>query len=147
MIELKLATVNNEKRILDTDLAERLGMKVPRKVRQNIIEQNRAELEGLGELWMERIQTGGRPVHAFYLNEEQALLVCMFSRTERAAAVRKEIITVYGAYRRGHLELTDAGRDALPNFGNPADAARAWAEVWEAKAKVRSCCCAGLPLS
>lgn len=77
---------------------------------------------------------GSKP-KVYYLNEEQALLVCMFSRTERAAAVRKEVIEVYMAYRRGHFQQTEAGRDALPNFGNPAEAARAWAEVWEAKQK------------
>ena len=102
--ELTLHTVSNEARVLDTDLASRLGMEVPRKVRQNIIEANRDELETYGELRMERIQTGrGRPATAFYLNEEQALLVCMFSKTEKAAAVRKQVIATFMAHRRGQL--------------------------------------------
>lgn len=44
---LALFVTNDEPRILDTDLAERLGVSPPRKVRQNIIEPNREELEGL----------------------------------------------------------------------------------------------------
>lgn len=36
--------------------------------------------------------------------------------------VRKEMIEVYMAYRRGYCEWTEAGREALPNFGKPAEA-------------------------
>ncbi|MET4689186.1 hypothetical protein [Sinorhizobium fredii] len=108
--------------------------------RQNIIRANQAELEAHGNLPHVRANTGkrGRPSVFFYLNEEQALLVCMFSPTERASQVREEVIEVYMAYRRGHLELTEAGREALPNFGNPAEAAPAWAEVWEQKNKAEA---------
>lgn len=63
---------------------------------------------------------GGRPGRA-YLKEEQALLVCLLSRTERAKAVRTEVIRVFTAYRKGQLQ------PALPDFTNPAEAARAWA--------------------
>jgi hypothetical protein len=116
---------------LDTDLAERLGMSRVRDIRKNIIAPNLDELRRLGSLGATNPNPGkpGRPAAVYYLNEEQALLVCMSSRTERAATVRKEVIEVYMAYRRGQLELTEAGREALPNFGNPAAAARAWAEV------------------
>lgn len=90
-IELTLHTINNEPRILDTDLAERLGMKNPRKIRQNLIEANLSELQGYGEIRMELIRNGqrGRPATAYYLNEEQALLICMFSKTENAQLVRE----------------------------------------------------------
>lgn len=87
--ELTLHTVNNEPRVLDTDLAERLGMKNPRKIRTDLIKVNLTELERYGELWSERLQTGGRPATAYYLNEEQALLVCILSKTENAALVRE----------------------------------------------------------
>lgn len=88
-------------RVLDTDLAAALGLLNPRKIRTDIIEANRAELEGFGPLWSERLQTGGRPGKAFYLNEEQALLVAMFSRTERAKEVRAALVRVFAAWRKG----------------------------------------------
>lgn len=118
---ITLTTINEEPRVLDTDLAEALGMAEPRKVRQNVIEPNRTELEGYGPLRMRTIRTTGRPSNAYYLNEEQALLVCLLSRTERAKAVRAEVIRVFKAYRKGQLQ------PALPDFTNPAEAARAWA--------------------
>jgi phage anti-repressor protein len=46
---------------------------------------------------------GGRPTSAFYLNEEQALLICMFARTDKAKQVRTEVIRVFTAWRRGNL--------------------------------------------
>lgn len=44
---------------------------------------------------------------------------------QHPAAVRKEVIEVYMGLPPCHLELTEPGRDALPNFGNPANAIRA----------------------
>ena len=111
--------------MLDIDLAVALGMTTPRKIRQNIIEANEVELQGLGDLRMEVIQTGGRPSTAYYLNEEQALLVCMFSRTANAQVVRKQVIETFMQVRRGVIQL------ALPDFTNPAAAARAWADEVE----------------
>lgn len=98
------------------------GMAVPRKIRQNQIEANRAELETHGPLRMELIQSAGRPSTAYYLNEEQALLVCMFSRTDKAAAVRKLVIDTFMAVRRGQQPITVL---SIPNFANPGEAARA----------------------
>ncbi|WP_146203799.1 hypothetical protein [Azospirillum sp. TSO5] len=49
------------------------------------------------------IPAAGRPAKAFYLNEEQALLVAMFSRTEKAKEVRATLVRVFAAYRRGDL--------------------------------------------
>lgn len=100
---IPLHTIEDEPRVLDVELAERLGMAVPRKVRQNIIDAHRDEMEGFGELRMQRIHNGrvGRPEMAYYLNEEQALLVCALSRTERAKEVRAMLIKVFVAWRRG----------------------------------------------
>ena len=66
-------------------------MAAPRKIRQNLIEANISELRSYGEIRMELIRNGqrGRPATTYYLNEEQALLICMFSKTENAALVRK----------------------------------------------------------
>lgn len=42
--------------------------------------------------------------------QKHALLVCMCSRPPpKAAEVRKEVIVVFMAYRRGHLELSARG--------------------------------------
>lgn len=107
--------------MLDTDLAERLGMDRPRNIRVNLIEPNRAELEGFGRLLETQANPGpqgGRPSKAFYLKEEQATLVVMFSRTPKAAEARREIIAVFTTWRRGELEaklLAEAERDSTNN--------------------------------
>jgi hypothetical protein len=46
----------------------------------------------------------------YYLNEAQALLVCMFSRTDQAAAVRKQIVEVFIAHRHGRLVPGKSGQ-------------------------------------
>jgi hypothetical protein len=108
-----------EPRILDVMLAERLGFSRPVDIRK-LISRNFSELRAYGEVYATMAQTssqlgevftqsvktsakGGRPSTAFYLNESQALLICMFSRTPKAAQVRKAIIDVFMAYRRGQL--------------------------------------------
>ena len=98
-----VTAVEGEPRVLDTELAAALGMERLTNIRARIIEPNRAELEGFGPLCTCRVQTGGRPGKAFYLNEEQALLVAMFSRTEKAKEVRATLVRVFAAYRRGDL--------------------------------------------
>ena len=104
-------------RVLDTDLATALGMGAPRNIRPDLIRPNKAELEGLGVLQEVSAKSSdprgrGRPAKAYYLNEEQALLVCVLSRTEAAKLVRAELIQVFMAYRRG--ELVQALRPAIP---------------------------------
>jgi len=96
-------------------------------IRPHLILPNREELSRYGILRQVVAKTGsrGRPASSFHLNEDQAALVCMFSRTEKAADVRQEIIRVFRAYRDGHLELSATGKVALPDFENPAEAARA----------------------
>lgn len=132
-----LQVIDDEPRIKDIVLGERLGFERPRKVRE-IIERNikelqaferaphggathdrRAHLQSANEkagscpLQMdtekvctlsfvtttEKVGCVMRPVKTYYLNEAQALLLCMFSRTAKAAQVRKELIDVYMAYR------------------------------------------------
>jgi hypothetical protein len=95
-------SVNHEPRVLDVLLAERLGFADKYKVRE-LIERNRAELEFQGVVSATVAETsskGGRPAAEYWLNEWHAILVCMFSRTEKAAEVRKAVIEVYKAYRQ-----------------------------------------------
>ncbi|RTL93853.1 hypothetical protein EJV44_15370 [Ancylobacter aquaticus] len=136
MNALTIATIDNEPRILDTDLAANLGMARPRDIRANVISPNRAELEAFGVLRSMNAKSTdplgrGRPTKSFYLNEEQALLVCLLSRTERAKAVRAEVIRVFTAYRRG--DLVAASAPQLPNFMDPGEAAIAWGEQFKAR--------------
>lgn len=89
-----------------------------RDIRKDLIVANKIELEGFGLLRPTPANPGkvGRPAYQYHLNEQQALLVCMFSRTEKAAAVRKEVIEVFTAYRRGQLQPV-AATPAIPtNF-------------------------------
>jgi hypothetical protein len=102
-----LRPFEGEPRVHDLRLADVLGYQGAKEVRQTI-RRHRDELLMHGVLAQSeakplRGSTGGRPERAFMLNEPQALLVCMFSRTERAAQVRNQIIQVFLAYRRGQL--------------------------------------------
>lgn len=97
-------TGGDEPRIKDVRLGECLGMAQPLNIRQ-VIEKNRAELEGFGSIHAAReLITGGkgarRNVTIYWLTEPQALLICMFSRTPTAAQVRRELVLVFMEYRR-----------------------------------------------
>jgi hypothetical protein len=80
-------------------------MAVPNAIRWNVITPNREELEQFGKLHSAHAVSGKRgPVAtAYYLNEEQALLVATLSRTEKARQVRSMLIRVFVAWRRGEL--------------------------------------------
>ena len=99
-------SVNHEPRIRDLTIAERLGMADPHDIRR-LIADNQAELEMHGEVF--RAAPGnsgkrGRPGKGdYWLTEGQCLVICALSRTPNAAAIRKEVIEVYMAWRRGQL--------------------------------------------
>ncbi|MBB4017601.1 hypothetical protein GGR16_002635 [Chelatococcus caeni] len=100
-----LHVINDEPRVLDLRLAEALGFERPRKIRE-IIERNRHELESFGTLAPRRraqLRANGARhlVTEYHLNEPQALIVCMFSRTARAADVRRLLVEVFMAWRQG----------------------------------------------
>jgi hypothetical protein len=101
--DLQIIGSDHEPRIHDLLLAERLGYGIPREIRR-LIDRNISELERYGKLCVTMPQSsGGRPSTDYHLNERQAILICMFGRTERAAQVREEIITVFMAWRHGQL--------------------------------------------
>lgn len=100
-------TINHEPRVLDTTLAKALGFSRDRDIRK-IIERNQPELETYGTIatrWRDaQIGSGAtRKVTEYFLNEGQAILIAVFSRTPKAAEVRKEVIEVFMAYRRNQL--------------------------------------------
>lgn len=90
----------SEPRILDLRLAEALGFERPRAIRQ-LLSRNRRELENYGPLATRCGESRGQEFIEHFLNEEQALLICMFARTPKAADVRKQVIEVFMAWRRG----------------------------------------------
>lgn len=101
-----LYVTEGEPRIHDIILAERLGMSRPRDIRANLIRPNIDELVsfgGLRETDANPTAKGGQPSKAYYLNEAQALLICMFSRTPAAADVRRQVIEVFMAWRTGKI--------------------------------------------
>ena len=107
--------------MLDTDLAQALGMKRVNIIRTNVIEGNREELESFGGLSAKSTNSGprgGRPGTAYYLNEAQALLVCTLSRTPIAKQVRAELIRDRGDM----VSLTDMWKAAgEPDGRGPSD--------------------------
>ena len=111
--------VDREPRLPDLVLADRLGFAKPHNVRR-LIDRNRDELalhgtlverpssflrdgENLVPAWNEvrARNRGGRPGTMYLLNEGQALVVCVLSRTPIASKVRQDVIAVYMAHRRG----------------------------------------------
>jgi hypothetical protein len=121
-------TINHEPRVQDVLLAEKLGFERPRNIRK-AIERNRAELESYGSICstVEQIpDMAGRPGKTYYLNEGQALVICALSRTPKAAEIRKAIIEVFMAWRRGMLDTVQtthkAKQLALPYPRKPIDA-------------------------
>lgn len=91
--------IDSEPRVQDIVLGERLGFARPRKVRE-IIERNLPELKAYGSSAPRRGAYRGTSFVEYHLNEPQALLICMFSNTAKAAEVRRQLITVFMEYRR-----------------------------------------------
>ena len=110
-----LAPMAGEPRVRDHRLAEVLGYDRARKVRDLIV-RHRPEILTHGPLpqvtaMVEIGSAARRSVDEYHLNEAQALLVCMFARTETAATVRKQVIEVFLAWRRGELAAETVGVD------------------------------------
>lgn len=103
-----------EPRVPDRVVAQRLGYERPADIRE-LIERNAAELATYGEVIRTARKTpeGGRPGREFWLNEGQALVICALSRTAQAAAVRRQIIEVFMAWRRGELPAQSSAAPAL----------------------------------
>lgn len=95
---------DGELRILDTDLAARLGFDRPRDIRK-LIKRYEAELGRMGRCATvaRRPQSGGRTVTEHYLNEEQALFITAKSETTEATKITIEIVTQFAAFKRGEI--------------------------------------------
>lgn len=107
-----------EPRVLDVDLAARLGFERPRTIRDLI---RRLLRDGkLKESDLCRIvrQSGGRPAEEFWLSEKGALKVVASSETEAAHLILEEVFDVYLAWRRGSAPVRPA-RSAARVEDNP----------------------------
>ena len=120
-----LDAIDGEPRILDLRVAERLGFARPRAVRQ-LIERSKTELESYGFIATRCGAYRTRKFTEYWLNEPQALLVCLLSRTEKAAEVRRSLIAVFTAWRRGKLGSSRRSAD-LTRAQRKAINSRAWA--------------------
>ncbi|MBA9068020.1 hypothetical protein FHR71_001755 [Methylobacterium sp. RAS18] len=109
-----LLTFAGEPRVSEADLASALGYPNARKVRE-LVKRNLTELLTYGDL---------PPVREMYLNEAQALLICMFSRTPSAAKVRKTLIETFTAWR------SDAATLHKPSSAPSSSAAFAVERAW-----------------
>src|SRR3954465_2110160 len=100
---IRPTTIDGETRILDIDLAERLGFARPSKIRE-LIERHVGSLNKISVLptvGQTLGASGGRPSKAYYLNRKQAIFVTAKSETEAATEITIEIIERFDAYERG----------------------------------------------
>lgn len=110
--------IDAEPRIHDEELGRRLGYSRARDIR-SLITDNETELQRYGNFprRTENSTGRGRKGEAYYLNEPQALLICMKSEAPVAADIRQEVIEVYMAFRKGcveaELERLRVGREWL----------------------------------
>jgi hypothetical protein len=101
--ELVVVSRDGELRILDTDLAARLGFERPRKIRE-LIAPHRGALSQLGDLATADVVVGkGQRATAYYLNKRQAIFLTAKSETAEATAITIEIIDKFDAYERGAI--------------------------------------------
>lgn len=105
---LSAASAEDEPRVRDIDLAERLGYERPRTIRDLV---ERLVREGkLNDSELRRVvrQTGGRPAEEIWLTEAQALKVVAKSETAKADALLDEVIRVFILARKGLLPVAPA---------------------------------------
>lgn len=99
---------DGELRILDTDLAVRLGFADPAQIRK-LIKRHEGSLAQMGVISTVEITTGtkgGRPGTAYYLNRKQAIFITAKSETAEATDITIEIIHRFDAYERGEIAHT-----------------------------------------
>ena len=120
---LSLSVVEGEPRVHDLQLAEHLGFSQPRDIRK-IIKRNLNKLLNFGQCATvaRRIEGGNRTaqeVQEYYLNQKQAIFICMKSETDKAFDVQAEIVLVFDAYLKNASVPTprfrpEKTRKALP---------------------------------
>lgn len=95
-----------EPRILDIELAKRLGYARPAKIRELIERLMNEGILSRSEVFPTAGKTsprGGRPGTEFWLTEEQAVIVTTQSKTETAIAMLKTVVHVFRLAAHGQL--------------------------------------------
>lgn len=110
---LVVETVGGEPRILDTDLARRLGFAKPAKIR-DLIKRHLPSLEAMGTVPTVGTVNRGQEATEFYLNRKQAIFITAKSETAEAVNITIEIVQRFEAYERGAIAAAP-GLD----FSNP----------------------------
>ncbi|WP_455478903.1 phage antirepressor KilAC domain-containing protein [Bartonella sp. B10] len=108
---IKLREIENEPRVRDVDLAEKLEFVRTRDVRK-LIARNMKEIERFGTCATVAHVIKGNNVTEYWLNEEQALLIATLSNTEKSSQsntekssqVRYMLIKLFVAWRRGEIK-------------------------------------------
>ncbi|MBS1093825.1 hypothetical protein [Gluconobacter wancherniae] len=113
--EILPAMHDGELRILDTDLATRLGFERPRKIRE-LISRHRGALEKMGTCPAVGRVIRGNETEAYYLNKKQAIFITAKSETPEATEITIEIIEKFDAYERGEIPSVRAKRPRKPAF-------------------------------
>jgi phage antirepressor YoqD-like protein len=98
--ELVVQPVGGEPRILDTDLAERLGFGKPSNIR-SLIRRHADSLAAFGTVCAVKTVRRGQKAEEFYLNRRQAIFVTAKSETHAATDITIEVIERFDAYERG----------------------------------------------
>lgn len=99
---LALTPVSGEFRVHDLALAEKLGFERPRDIRKLIRRNEYKLLKFGGCATVARVVEGNETVE-YYLNQKQAIFLCMKSETDEAFDVQVEIVRVFDAYKMGTL--------------------------------------------
>ena len=121
---------DDEPRVRDVDLGERLGYANPRKIRELIKRlRDAGEIHevhvrpAVGRTSMPRGGSRSVEVDEFWLTEREALLVCSASDAPNAPVVRAALVDLFIAWRRGKLQpsaalaLDHQGVQALVEIG------------------------------
>ena len=112
IVPVDLKPFDDGPRFRDLDLADRLGFRRPRVIRE-LIARNKSELERFGLIAVRHGAYRGKEFVEYWLNEEQGLLVATLSDADRAADVRHMLIKVFVAWRRGELRSVPIRPEAM----------------------------------
>jgi phage antirepressor YoqD-like protein len=98
--ELVIQAFENEPRILDTDLAERLGFAQPINIRK-MIRRHKGALAAMGTVSTVETVNRGQKAVEFFLNRKQSIFITAKSGTPTATDITIEVIEKFDAYQRG----------------------------------------------
>jgi hypothetical protein len=100
--EIAPTLVDGELRILDVNLAERLGFAKPTKIR-DLVKRHLPSLETMGTVPTVGTVVRGQKTTEFYLNRKQAIFITAKSETPTATDITIEIIHRFDEYEQGRI--------------------------------------------